>query len=348
VDEARLFQVLPPLGLDLDQLPLVARAWREQRLRMGEMLWEQGGPASEIGVLGTGRLAVFVDGEEIGAVEQGDAVGETSGFTPGALRSASLQAVEPSTVFLIDDFEFGRLRQALPAFHGAVVDLGLRTVAKRIRATDLRIARMSQGVLPAPAATPTSGLSRLWRALRRATGGESCPPLLPLLQRQHGLAALPGSCLEQLAAAFSPHPFEPGEVLLREGEPGDSAILIATGEVQVLRHVRHRMADILATYEAGGVLGSLTLVVPGPRTATCQAAGAGWLFRMDRAAYQSLTGRALLAWRASTLATLGLQLRNANALLSGFQAGSHAGGPLPEAQLQRLLAAAGALEGLAT
>jgi hypothetical protein len=86
----------------------------------------------------------------------------------------------------------------------------------------------------------------------------------------------------------------------------------------------------------------------GPRTATCHAAGAGWLYRMDRGAYQALQGRALLAWKECMLATLGLQLRNANALLSGFQAGSHLGGPLPEVQLQRLLAAAGALEGLAT
>ncbi|MFH1470084.1 MAG: cyclic nucleotide-binding domain-containing protein [Pseudomonadota bacterium] len=348
VDETTLLSTLPPLGLSLDQIPLVTRAWRELRLRTGEMLWEQGGPTTDLGVLASGRLAVFVDGEEIGVVEPGDALGEASAFCPGAQRSASLQATEPSAVLLIDDFELGRLRLALPSFHEAMLDLGLRTAAKRIRATDLRIARMSQGVLPAPSGTPTSGLARLWRALRRATSGDGCPPLLPLLKRQLALQSLPEPALSQLTAAFTPHSFEQGEMLLREGEPGESAIFIASGEVQVLRHVRHRMADVLATFDAGGVLGSLTLVVPGPRTATCQAACAGWLYRMDRPAYRGLDDRPRLAWKACMLATLGLQLRNANALLSGFQAGSHIGGPLPEAQLQRLLAAAGALQGLAT
>jgi CRP-like cAMP-binding protein len=345
-DADRVRSMLVPRDLDRDQIQILERAWREVALRTGETLWEQGAAAGDLGLLVAGDLRVFVDGEEIGAVQPGDVVGEASAFTRGAHRSATLQAHSSCRLLAVDPFELDRLCQALPAFHERVLDLGLRTVAKRIRATDARIARLSQGVLPAPVEQSTTGIARLWRVLRQIGRDAQLPPIAPLLRRQPGLKRLTDPVLEGLAAGFQPHAFSEGDMLIREGEQGDFALLLAVGELQVLRHVRHRMADVLATFQPGGLLGTLTLAVPGPRTASCVAGSAGWVYRLDRPAFEALSGRALIAWKECMLASLGLQLRNANALLAGFQAGSHEGGPLPEPALQRLLQAAGALQGL--
>jgi CRP-like cAMP-binding protein len=272
-------------------------------------------------------------------------LGETSALWASAHRSASLQATEPSTILLLPTHELSRLAQAFPVFHERLLDRCLEAQAKRIRATDLRIAKLSHGVLPAPPTSSDGSLARLWKALRQALGESSRPALLPMLRDQPVLRHQGEPVLEEIAGAFVPYAFDRGETIAREGEPGDAVFLLAVGEVQALRHVRNRMAEVLVTFQPGWLFGAVTLAVPGPRTATCMATTSGWVYRMDRQAHQRLGERARLAWKEYLAANLGVQLRNANALLAGFQTGSHVGGPLPEPQLRQLMRAAGALLG---
>jgi CRP-like cAMP-binding protein len=344
-DFHKLSRLVTTRDMAPDQARLIARAFEERTLRQGESLWEQDTAASSLGLLVEGRLSVQVDGEEIGAILPGDVLGETSALWAQACRSATLQAVAPSTVLLLPTMELTRLAQAFPVFHERLLDRCLEAQSRRIRATDLRIAKLSQGVLPAPPASSDSGLGRLWKALRQAIGDSSRPALLPLLRDQPVLRHQNEPVLETIAAAFEPYAFDRGETIAREGEPGDAVFLLAVGEVQALRHVRNRMAEVLVSFQPGWLFGAVTLAVPGPRTATCLATSSGWVYRMDRQAFEGLTDRARLAWKEYLVAALGLQLRNANALLSGFQSGSHLGGPLPEPQLRQLMEAAGALLG---
>ena len=44
---------------------------------------------------------------------------------------------------------------------------------------------------------------------------------------------LPLTALDRLAENLVPKSFEPGEVVMRKGEPGDHYLLIAEGEVEV-------------------------------------------------------------------------------------------------------------------
>ncbi len=323
----------------------IARAFDERIVRVGELLWHQGTAAPDLGLLIRGKLSVHVDGEEIGMILPGDVLGETSALWANAKRSASLKAVEPSMVALLPTLEMHRLAQAYPAFHERLLDRCLEAQSKRIRATDVRIAKLSKGVLPAPTASSDSSLARLWKVIRQAMTDGSRPALLPLLRDQPVLRDQGEQVLEAIAGAFEPYAFDKGESIAREGEPGDAVFLLAVGEVQALRHVRNRMAEVLVSFQPGWLFGAVTLAVPGPRTATCVATTNGWLYRMDRQAYEALSGRARLAWKECLVATLGIQLRNANALLAGFQSGEHGGGPLPHSQLQQLLQAAGALLG---
>jgi CRP-like cAMP-binding protein len=68
-----------------------------------------------------------------------------------------------------------------------------------------------------------------------------------------------------------------GEVLLREGDPGDSLLVVTAGSVSV------RTGDLeLAVVGPGATLGEMSLVDPGPRSATLVAVKSGTMIQIGR------------------------------------------------------------------
>jgi CRP/FNR family cyclic AMP-dependent transcriptional regulator len=64
--------------------------------------------------------------------------------------------------------------------------------------------------------------------------------------------------------------FRTGETIIREGDEGDTAFFIVTGAVEVLVGRGGRRIGTLA---AGEVFGEMSLIEPGPRSATIVAQG---------------------------------------------------------------------------
>jgi len=64
--------------------------------------------------------------------------------------------------------------------------------------------------------------------------------------------------------------FKPGETILTEGEDGDSAFLIVDGSVEVSVGAG-KQAKAVGTLNAGEVFGEMSLIEPGPRSATVKA-----------------------------------------------------------------------------
>ena len=62
--------------------------------------------------------------------------------------------------------------------------------------------------------------------------------------------------------------FKAGDVIIREGDEGDAAYLIVSGEVEVLVGSGRRRVGALG---AGEVFGEMCLIEPGPRSATVRA-----------------------------------------------------------------------------
>jgi hypothetical protein len=91
-------------------------------------------------------------------------------------------------------------------------------------------------------------------------------PTLLLLREVQAFADLPLTAFERLAGALEPLTFEPGETIMREGDPGDRFVVIDAGEVEVTAQGRpmQRLAR-------GAGLGEIALLRRSPRTATVTA-----------------------------------------------------------------------------
>lgn len=95
------------------------------------------------------------------------------------------------------------------------------------------------------------------------------------LRRSSPFADLPAASIEALAAKLEPVEIEAGTVVLREGEPGDDAFLLRSGEVEV-----HRGDRLLATLGPGAFVGEVSALTRTPRTASVKARTAVSAYRL--------------------------------------------------------------------
>ena len=97
------------------------------------------------------------------------------------------------------------------------------------------------------------------------------------LQRDSPFNELPSAAAAELAARLELVRFEGGEVLLREGERGDDAYLVRSGELVVERGDPPRR---LAVASPGSIVGEVSALTGAPRTATVRAVTAVEAFRI--------------------------------------------------------------------
>ncbi|QAY63704.1 Crp/Fnr family transcriptional regulator [Xylanimonas allomyrinae] len=79
-----------------------------------------------------------------------------------------------------------------------------------------------------------------------------------------------------------------GDVLFREGEPGDRLYVIAQGKIKLGRRSSDGRENLLSVLGPGEMFGELSLFDPGPRTATASSVS-------DSVVYE-LRHQALVAW----------------------------------------------------
>ncbi len=115
--------------------------------------------------------------------------------------------------------------------------------------------------------------SRIGRSDRVSTVDEA---LVGLLRDVEVFSELPLTALERLAAGLRPIQYEPGEILMREGEAGDFFVVVASGEVEIAA-----AGQVLSRGGPGTGLGEIALVRRSPRTATVTAVDAVAGFCVD-------------------------------------------------------------------
>ena len=91
-------------------------------------------------------------------------------------------------------------------------------------------------------------------------------PGYALLRQVPFFRPLPFAIAEHLAAELKPATYQPGDVIIQEGEPGDRFYLIESGRARATADGRH-----LAELGPAGWFGEIALLRPAPRTATITA-----------------------------------------------------------------------------
>jgi MFS family permease len=165
------------------------------------------------------------------------------------------------------------------------------------------VAPVLVSVLGTRAALVVSGalLPLLALVTTRPIGKHSRPGALTtemarLLRSNALFAPLPLTALDRLAESLAPRTFEPGDVVMRKGEPGDYYLLIADGNVEVTAD-----GGTLRTCGRGDGVGEIALLRNVPRTATVVAQT-----HVDGFAIDASTFLAAIAGPAATAAAEGV------------------------------------------
>jgi uncharacterized protein YhbP (UPF0306 family) len=85
---------------------------------------------------------------------------------------------------------------------------------------------------------------------------------------------------------------EAGSTIARQGAPADKFLIVADGEVEVVRE-SDGQAETVATLGAGDFFGEVSILREGERTASLRAASAATLLTMDREDFSAVVGQAL-------------------------------------------------------
>ena len=113
---------------------------------------------------------------------------------------------------------------------------------------------------------------------------------LPLdILRQAFGSNLEEASLDTLFATAEQQTFAPAEVILAQGETGNTCYVLLSGQVTVSRTTGEgQSAQIVATMKPGQLFGELALLDSSPRMATCRAATAVSVLAIDQPLFQRL------------------------------------------------------------
>ena len=265
--------------LDEEQARALASLLRPFSAAGMETLFRVGAPVERLLVLGSGSAGV---GEPVAAVVRaGETLGELALNGP-TTHSATATALEPTEGFFLE--------------------------IRRLRAAALR-RRPARRRRPAPAGAPARGRESARPAT--ASAPQRCDPA------RRGRPARPRSTSSRSSARSPPSAASTsrswtsssarpargastrGATVFAEGATAHSAFVVLRGAVEVTRERGDRRLR-LATVGPGRMLGELSLVDGGPRTATCIALEPTVVLELDerrrgRPARRPLAGRARAA-----------------------------------------------------
>ncbi len=304
-------------GVPADDLRAAATEFRPRVLTPGEVLWSKGQSASSLALIVEGSLQARTTEANLSRMGPGDIVGEVTAFFPSKRRSADVVATGPCRLMELSTRGLQRLRGT--SVYLALLDHALVAMAKRLRRLDGRIAAESLGSRKTPSRSAVPGLVRLWRTLVAGGPKSSCPPLHVALRRRKDLNDVAVDLAVAMKDSFKAVPVEEGEVVFLEGEEGDALWLVAEGTIEVLRTQDEERSELVVRLGPGAFFGMNAVLDGGLRGASCVAATAGWLYKLDRGLVWTPPGKVALAWKEAQLVTLATQLRRATTALDSAQ-----------------------------
>jgi CRP-like cAMP-binding protein/Zn-dependent protease len=270
-------------GLPAAFLTELRQHLRQRNVTTGSVIVREGEPGDCYYLILSGEAEAWV--LRGGLASAGDAPPAASGGTPheadaqGGL-AGDAEAGPPSTV---EQWEPDPKRYALAerlgpgdGFGEAAVLLGAKQPATVRAATDLVLYTLD-GPTFLRLAHEQQGLEVALHeemALRAVDDflGEASP-----------FACLPPEALRWLATRLQVVSFQPGEVIVRQGEPGDALYILRAGHAAVIVRRADGTEYQSATLGPGDVFGEQSLLTDEPRPATVRATDAVGVLRLDQA-----------------------------------------------------------------
>ncbi|MBW2280207.1 MAG: cation:proton antiporter [Deltaproteobacteria bacterium] len=166
------------------------------------------------------------------------------------------------------------LRANLPEVVQAIETRLARRIQLNLEREDYRRLRQSGAIDAETAVRELARVERRMKALRWAAAEElTLPGTSELCRKTPLFADFDAAALEQVAAATTERVLAPGEVLFRQGEPGDRMFIIARGAAAVTRADARRGGEpaLIDVLGGGDVLGEMALLTGSPRNATVRA-----------------------------------------------------------------------------
>lgn len=318
LERARLFD-----GLSDARRSEAVAAFRTFELGPGEDLLVEGEPDRGMVVVVDGELAVSLGGVELARLQAGETAGEMALFGSFDRRSATVSTVVGSRLLVLDDRGLKSLRAKGNPLATQLEVHALRTIARRVREMDARIARHAPGE-PVERRRPRGLLSRVATTLGASADlPDGAPPsTLDALRGAPGFADADASLLERIAGRLEMVAVPVGEAVVEAGERGDDAFLVAEGKIGVYRAVGDDRVERVATLGPGHVFGQVALADPSEHDATCRALEPAWLLRIPGAAYrlyESETTPEARTFRRGMIDALSIRLRLANERLLSLE-----------------------------
>ncbi len=266
-------------GLDDAERDELAVHLRPFSLDARDVLFRQGAPADRAYLVVSGRVAVRLEGGEaivpLTVAERGAVLAETA-LAADSRHSGTAIALEPATGFELDATDFGVLRKLGRPLARKVLERLARDLCAQVRSVTGEV-----GDVPDVAGPSASAVSN-----RRPPGAER----LGLLRDCSFFRAFGDDELERLLGHMTEGDVPAGALLFEAGSAGGRLFVVADGtvEIAVARGARrHR----LAVLGPGKVLGEVSLVDRGPRSATCTALEDAVVLELSAEAFDELAGR---------------------------------------------------------
>lgn len=104
------------------------------------------------------------------------------------------------------------------------------------------------------------------------------------------LNLLPFELMEEIVGRLQPEHYQAGDVIVRQGEPGDCMYLVKSGHVDVMQN-RNGRDEHLAVLTKADYFGEIALLEHARRTATCRCLDDVEVYTMQRADFEELLHR---------------------------------------------------------
>jgi len=108
-----------------------------------------------------------------------------------------------------------------------------------------------------------------------------------ILQGSKLFGSLEPPAIERLARYFQPVVYQLGEVIYREGEPGDTMFIIGDGDVEILK-LAGQTTHVLSRLGAGEHVGEMSMISSEKRSASVRAASTVYALKLDQIEFDAL------------------------------------------------------------